>query len=80
MARVFPDDEFRSATDGLLTTLLKKSPTALVGLKQNYVAAERMTLADFVDYEAERHLRIAASADTAEAFRAFLEKREPRFG
>ncbi len=80
VARVFPDDEFRSATDGLLTTLLKKSPTALVGLKQNYVAAERMTLADFVDYEAERHLRIAASADTAEAFQAFLDKREPRFG
>ncbi len=80
VARVFPDDEFRSATDELLTALLKKSPTALVGLKQNYVAAERMTLADFVDYEAERHLRIAASADTAEAFRAFLEKREPRFG
>lgn len=43
------------------------------------VAAQRMGLADFVDYEAERHLKVAASAHTAEAFRAFLEKREPRF-
>jgi hypothetical protein len=51
----------------------------LLGLKQNHVMAERMTLGDFVDYEAERHLRIASSADTAEAFRAFVEKRKPVF-
>lgn len=79
VARVFPDESFRRDTDDLLTTLLEKSPTALRGLKENYVAAERMTLADFVDYEAGRHLRIAASDDTAEAFRAFVEKRKPRF-
>lgn len=35
---------------------------------------------DFIDLEAERHLRIAASEDTAEAFKAFMEKRRPRFG
>ncbi len=79
VARVFPSESFRDDTEDLLATLLKKSPTALRGLKENYVAAERMGLGDFVDYEAERHLRIAASDDTAEAFRAFLEKREPRF-
>ena len=79
VARVFPDESFRDETEQLLTTLLEKAPSALRGLKQNYVTAERMTLADFVDYEAERHLRIAASEDTAEAFRAFIEKREPRF-
>jgi 2-(1,2-epoxy-1,2-dihydrophenyl)acetyl-CoA isomerase len=79
VARVFDDESFRSDVDDVLATLLKKSPTALRGLKEHYVAAERMALGDFVGYEAERHLRIAASADTAEAFRAFLEKREPRF-
>ena len=79
VARVFPDDSFRSDAEVVLDALLKKSPSALRGLKENYVAAERMTLADFVDYEAERHLRIAASDDTAEAFRAFIEKREPKF-
>ena len=31
------------------------------------------------DDETERHLKIAASADTAEAFRAFVEKRKPVF-
>ena len=79
VARVFPDESFRGDAEDVLIALLKKSPSALRGLKENYVAAERMTLADFVDYEAERHLRIAASDDTAEAFRAFIEKREPRF-
>src|SRR5439155_12642832 len=79
VARVFADDSFRDDTEDVLRALLKKSPIALRGLKENYVAAERMTLSDFVDFEAERHLRIAASADTAEAFRAFVEKREPRF-
>ena len=79
VTRVFPDESFRDDTDALVAALLKKSPSALRGMKENYVAAERMVLRDFVDYEAERHLRIAASADTAEAFRAFVEKREPRF-
>lgn len=78
--RVFADDTFAADTEEVLATLLAKSPTALRGLKVNYVVAERTTLRDFVDYEAERHLRIAASADTAEAFRAFVEKRPPNFG
>lgn len=77
--RVFPDDVFADETQALVDGLLSKSPTALWGLKANYLAAERMGLADFVDFESERHLRIAASADTAEAFRAFVEKRPPRF-
>ncbi len=79
VARVFADDSFRDDTESFLTALLEKSPTALLGLKQNYIAAEQMTFRDFVDYETERHLKIAASADTAEAFRAFVEKRKPVF-
>ncbi len=79
VARVFPAESYDEDTEAVLTALLEKSPTALLGLKQNYLAAERMTFADFVDYEAERHLKIASSADTAEAFKAFIEKRKPRF-
>ena len=79
VARVFPDDTFRDDVEQVLATLLEKSPTALLGLKQHYVLAEQMPLADFVGYESERHLQIAASADTAEAFRAFVEKRKPKF-
>ena len=79
VSRVFADGSFHDDTEALLAGLLRKSPAALRGLKENYVAAERMGLADFVEFESERHLRIAASDDTAEAFRAFVEKREPRF-
>lgn len=79
VARVFPDESFREDAEAVLDRLLASSPTALVALKAHYVAAERMTLTDFVDHEAERHLRIAASEDTAEAFRAFVEKRPPSF-
>ena len=79
VSRVLPDERFREEADELVSGLLAKSPTALMALKHNYVAAERMGFGDFVDYEAQRHLAIAASADTAEAFRAFVEKRPPIF-
>ena len=48
-------------------------------MKANYLAAERMSLADFIAVESERHMVVSASADTAEAFRAFVEKRPPNF-
>ena len=48
-------------------------------MKANYVAAERMTFTDFIALETDRHLVVSASADTAEAFRAFVEKRPPNF-
>lgn len=79
VARVFPDESFRDDTEALVGSLLAKSPTALRALKQHYVAAERMGFGEFLDLESVHHLEIAASADTAEAFRAFVEKREPRF-
>lgn len=79
VARVFPDETFREDAEAVLRSLLAKSPTALRGLKQHYVDAEQMPLAAFVEHESRRHLEIASSADTAEAFRAFIEKREPRF-
>jgi enoyl-CoA hydratase/carnithine racemase len=48
-------------------------------MKANFLAAERLSLPDFVDLESERHMRISASPDTAEAFKAFVEKRPPVF-
>jgi len=36
-------------------------------------------MADNVDVESEWHLRAASSADIAEGFRAFVEKRPPRY-
>ena len=56
------------------------APRARGALKAHYVAAERMGFADFVALETERHRAISASDDTAEAFRAYVEKRPPVFG
>jgi 2-(1,2-epoxy-1,2-dihydrophenyl)acetyl-CoA isomerase len=79
VARVFDDGSFHDEAEALVARLAAYSPTALWGLKSNLLAAERTTFADYIDLESERHLRITASEDTAEGFRAFVEKRPPRF-
>ena len=79
VARVFDDETFRAEADDVVARLMAASPTALTTMKANYLAAERMTLSDFIDLESERHLRIVSGPDTAEAFRACMEKRAPRF-
>jgi 2-(1,2-epoxy-1,2-dihydrophenyl)acetyl-CoA isomerase len=79
VARVWDDDIFRTETGQLARRLAAASPTALRTLKAHYTAAERLGFADYIDLETERHRRISASEDTREAFRAFLEKRPPRF-
>lgn len=79
VARVFPDDSFRAETEAIVARLLAASPKALLTMKANYLAAERMNFADYIAVESERHMVVSASADTAEAFRAFVEKRPPNF-
>lgn len=59
--------------------LAAAAPLARRSMKAHYVAAERTGFADFVAMETERHRIISDSADTGEAFRAFVEKRTPRF-
>jgi 2-(1,2-epoxy-1,2-dihydrophenyl)acetyl-CoA isomerase len=79
VARVSPDDAFDADVEAVVRRLMAASPTALWGVKANLVTAERTTFADYVELESERHLRGAASEDTREGFRAFMEKRPPRF-
>ena len=70
-------DGFREAVGAELDRLLATSRTALRGLDEHDVRAERMGFADSVQVESERHLRIAASERTTEAFRAFVGERRP---
>jgi 2-(1,2-epoxy-1,2-dihydrophenyl)acetyl-CoA isomerase len=79
VARVWGDSFFRDEVAALVASLASKSPTALRTMKSHYLAAERMGMRDFVYLETERHQQITRSEDTREAFRAFVEKREPRF-
>ena len=48
-------------------------------MKKNFINAENMPLRDYIEVETERHTRTGASNDSREAFRAFVEKREPKF-
>ena len=59
--------------------LLAAPPIALQRIKQNLNDAEDVPFSEALDREADRHVRTGASADTAEARRAFTEKRPPRF-
>ena len=79
VARVFDDAAFRAEVDAIAARLARASPLALRALKAHYVEAEKRSLADFLALESRAHLEITKSDDTAEAFRAFVEKREPNF-
>jgi 2-(1,2-epoxy-1,2-dihydrophenyl)acetyl-CoA isomerase len=80
VARVFPDAAFRSEISAIAHELAAASPAALRGMKANFVDAEKLGLADYLRLESRRHQQIMAGPDSKEAFRAFLEKRTPRFG
>lgn len=80
VSRVFPDDVFRAEAAAIARQLAAASPAALRGMKANFVDAEKLALADYLRIESRRHQRIMSGPDSREAFRAFLEKRAPRFG
>jgi 2-(1,2-epoxy-1,2-dihydrophenyl)acetyl-CoA isomerase len=80
VARVFPDASFRAEVAALAQELAAASPAALRGMKANFVDAEKLALADYLRLESRRHQQVMAGPDSGEAFRAFLEKRAPRFG
>jgi len=79
VGRVFPDDRFRAEIDAIATRLAAASPHALVGMKQNFLAAEQHDLDRYIEIETARHMEIMAHDDAREAFRAFVEKRPPQF-
>ena len=79
VARVFDDEAFRAEVAAIVERLGKASPNALRALKTHYVEAETMHFAEYLDHETQDHREIARSAETREAFRAFMEKREPVF-
>jgi 2-(1,2-epoxy-1,2-dihydrophenyl)acetyl-CoA isomerase len=79
VARVWDDEVFRGEVEKMVSRLVNAAPLALKTLKAHYLAAEGGGFGDYVELETADHLRIMRSEDTAEAFRAFLEKRPPLF-
>ncbi len=80
VARVFSDEEFDAETAELVTRLVDSSPTALLTMKANYLAAETgIPLQTFSELETARHIDILDGPHAMEAMQAFVEKRKPNF-
>ncbi len=77
--KTFPEADFRAEVQAIAERLAKSAPLAIGEMKKNFVNAETMSLKDYIELETERHTRTGASEDSREAFRAFVEKREPQF-
>lgn len=77
---VFPDDSFMDNVLELARGMAQAAPVALKRIKQNLNDADRvLSFSEALDNEAERHARSGYHPDAAEAGKAFMEKRAPRF-
>lgn len=79
VSRVYPAADFDAVLDEIALRLVDSAPLALKGMKANFLDAERMGLADYIDVETQRHTGLAGTEDSREAFKAFVEKRRPQF-
>jgi enoyl-CoA hydratase/carnithine racemase len=76
---VVPDGELAARADSLARELANGPSEALRAMKENLDDALAVDFAASLDREAERLIGCMASADHAEAARAFAEKRAPVF-
>lgn len=79
VSRLFADAQFEGEVLDRARAIAAKAPGALRLMKENFLAAERMDFADFISFEASRHIGSARTAECAEARLAFIEKRAPDF-
>jgi len=80
VSRVFPEAELHAGARAAAERLAAADPVALRTAKANVLAAERLDFRDFVDLEGARHAHVAYREARVEGFRAFAEKRPPKFG
>jgi 2-(1,2-epoxy-1,2-dihydrophenyl)acetyl-CoA isomerase len=79
ISKMLPDEELMTHVDAVASRLLAAAPVALRQIKQNLNDAEVVSFNQALDTEAERHVRTGESPDSAEARKAFLERRPPNF-
>ena len=77
--RVLPDGEVDTFVDNWARKLAAGPPIALAQTKRLLNNSLNVTLEEALDDEAAAQTINFATSDTAEAMRAFIEKREPRF-
>jgi len=80
VSRVFATEALRDEVGRIAARLAAAPPHALREMKRNFLDAERLEFGPYIDAETKRHIEVMAHPDANEAFRAFVEKRAPRFG
>jgi 2-(1,2-epoxy-1,2-dihydrophenyl)acetyl-CoA isomerase len=79
VTRLLGEQTYEAELAAIVDRLASSAPLALTALKGNFVAAEKLSFAEYIRFEAERHGKLFASRDTKEAFAAYVEKRKPVF-
>ena len=77
---VVPAEQLEQHVTEVARRLAHGPRTAQSYMKENIALALSVPLEDYMDVEVTHHLASFATADHAEAARAFVEKREPVFG
>ena len=77
---VLPPDALEREAHAVARRLADGPRAALASMKENVALALTTPLDEYMDVEVTRHLATSATADHAEAARAFVEKRDPVFG
>ena len=80
VSQVLPDaDAARQAAQQLAAQMAENSPVVLRGIKQTLRYGESHSVEDGLDQVAHYNAAFLPSDDLAEAFTAFMERRDPRF-
>lgn len=79
ITRVFDEPDFDAGVAEFVSTLASGPTTSYAYIKDNLNNALNATLAASLNGEAQRQVRCMATADHAEASKAFVEKRAPVF-
>ena len=79
VSKVLPDEELMSHVRAVADVVVGAAPIAVRQMKANLNDGLRLSFAELLDREAERHIAAARTEDHREAARAFLEKRTPEF-
>lgn len=79
ISRLIEDEAFDAEVSSMAQEIAGKAPLTLRTIKANFIAAETMTLAEYVPFEAKRHSASGKTEDAREARTAFLERRKPVF-
>ncbi|TWH91476.1 2-(1,2-epoxy-1,2-dihydrophenyl)acetyl-CoA isomerase [Sphingobium wenxiniae] len=71
VTRIFPAATLLQESRALALQLAGRSAYALEAIKANFVAAERLSLEDFIELEGARHMHLIGSRESTAAFEAF---------